>query len=205
MQQINLFVADFAPAPQRFGLHTVVRASVGLLLLLFLIGAFLFQQVHGERRARVELSGKLDEVIQRIRQSQGNEKARQEIGLQLQQLRAQIAVRQSLLTDLQRREARQTLGFAPLLQTLAREHDSRLWLTHIGWHNGQLQLTGETLSAAAVPIWLGRLQNAPPITGLRFDGMQLSRIDDKPGVLAFQLNPVTTTNTGGQPHASAQR
>ena len=205
MQQINLFVADFAPTPQRFGLRTVLRACLGLLLLLLLIGVFLYQQVHGERRARDELSAKLDDVILRISQSRGNEQARQQVGVQLQQLRTQLAARQALLTDLQQREARQTVGFAPLLQTLARHHDSRLWLTQIVWHNGQLQLTGETLSAAAVPVWLGKLQTEPPIAGLRFDGMQLSRIEDKPGVLAFELNRAPTATSGGQPHASVQR
>ena len=204
MQQVNLFLAEYAPTPQRFGLRTVVFSGLGLLILLTFIGAFLVQQLHGERVRNASARQQLDDVINRISQSHGNQQARQQIAAQLLQLRAQLDIRQTLLTDLQQREARQTLGFAPLLQTLAREHDSRLWLTHIAWQHGQLQLAGETLSAAAVPIWLGRLQSQPPIQGLRFDGMQLSRMEEKPGVLAFSLNPLLATE-GHRDDAATQR
>lgn len=207
MQQINLFVAEFAPTPQRLTLHTLLRLLMGLLLVLVLIGAFLAQQLYRERERSAQARAELDGVIAAISQSHGNQQAQQNVAARLEQLRVQLAERQALLTDLQQREARQTTGFAPLLQTLAQQHDSRLWLTHIAVKNGRLQLAGETLNAAAVPSWLGKLQHATAIQGQRFAGLSISRVDSKPGVLAFSLSPEppATDARSGDDHAAAQR
>lgn len=204
MQQINLFLAEFAPTPQRFGLRTLLRTLLGLLLLLLLIGVFLVQQLQQEREHTQTARTELDAVITRISETRGNEQARQNVAAQLEQLRTLLDQRQALLSDLQQREAKQTSGFASLLQTLAETHDSRLWLTQFSLQGEHLQLTGETLNAAAVPAWLNRLQQRPPIQGLRFAGLQLQRIDAKPGVLAFSLNPDVPL-TGEADHAVPQR
>ena len=65
-------------------------------------------------------------------------------------------------------------------------------------------MTGETLNAAAVPAWLSRLQAKPPVPGLRFAGLQMQRVDAKPGVLAFSLNP-ELPETGDADDAVLQR
>ncbi|NQD37302.1 hypothetical protein HPT27_09705 [Permianibacter sp. IMCC34836] len=207
MQQINLFLAEFAPAPQRLTLRTLLRLLIGLLLVLVLIGAFLAQQLYRERDRSAQGRTELDGVIAAISQSHGNQQAQQNVAARLAQLRLQLTEQQALLADLQQREARQTTGFAPLLQTLAQEHDSRLWLTHIAAKNGRLQLAGETLNAAAVPSWLGKLQTTAPLQGQRFAGLSISRVDSKPGVLAFRLSPepLATETESGDSHAAAQR
>lgn len=209
MQQVNLFLAEFAPTPQRLGLRTLLQLLLALLLLLMLIGSFLFQQLHQQREQSSNARAALDGVIATISQSKGNEQARQNVAEQLQQLRRQLTDRQALLADLQQREQQQTRGFAPLLQTLAAQHDSRLWLTRITLKADYLQLTGETLNAAAVPHWLGKLQAEPPVQGLRFTGMELHQLADKPGVLAFSLNPDSLPEsapaTGGDRDAAVQR
>lgn len=207
MQQVNLFLAEFAPAPQRLTLRTLLRLLIGLLLVLALVAAFLGQQLYRERERSAQTRTGLDGVIAAISQSHGNQQAEQNVATRLAQLRAQLTERQALLTDLQEREARQTTGFAPLLQILAQEHDSRLWLTHIATKNGRLQLSGETLNAAAVPSWLGKLQATAPIQGQRFAGLSISRVDSKPGVLAFSLSPepLATETAAGENHAAAQR
>ena len=204
MQQINLFLAEFAPTPQRFGLRVLLRSLLGVLLLLLLIGVFLVQQLAQERERTQAARQALDAVITTIGETRGNEQARQNVAAQLEQLRAQLAQRQALLQDLQQREAKQTSGFASLLQTLAETHDQRLWLTTFSVKGDHLQLTGETLNAAAVPAWLSRLQAKPPIQGLRFAGLHMQRVDAKPGVLAFSLNP-ELPETGDADDAVLQR
>ncbi|HEX4909237.1 MAG TPA: PilN domain-containing protein [Permianibacter sp.] len=204
MQQINLFLPEFAPTPQRFGLRVLLRSLLGVLLLLLLIGVFLVQQLAQERERTQAARQALDAVITTIGETRGNEQARQNVAAQLEQLRAQLAQRQALLQDLQQREAKQTSGFASLLQTLAETHDQRLWLTTFSVKGDHLQLSGETLNAAAVPAWLSRLQAKPPVQGLRFAGLQMQRVDAKPGVLAFSLTP-ELPETGDAEDAVLQR
>ncbi len=204
MQQINLFLPEFVPTPQRFNLRALMQWLIALLVLLMLIGLFLAQQLRTARHDTEQAREKQNAVITAISQTHGDQEAQTQMAAKRAELEAQLARRQALLTDLQQREQRQTVGFAPLLQTLATHHDKRLWLTHIEVEQGQIALAGETLSAAAVPTWLGQLQTLAPIQGQRFGGLSLSRIEDKPGVLAFRVHPdagatassKTTSNPG---------
>jgi Tfp pilus assembly protein PilN len=206
MQQVNLFQAEYSPTPQRLGLRVLLQAAIGTLLVLLVIGVFLLQQLSRERSRSEEARAGLDSVITAISQSKGNEHARQRVAEQMQQLRTRLEEQQALLADLQQREQRQTHGFASLLHALAAQHDSRLWLTHIALKDERLLLAGETLNAAAVPAWLGQLQHQPPIQGLRFGGLQLLRIESKPGVLAFAVTPEPEPdNEGDANDATAQR
>jgi len=198
MQQVNLYLDEFAPKPQRLGLRSLLQLLAGVLLLLILIGLFLSQQLSSARQQSAESRQALDAVIAAISQSHGDQLAQQNVAMQLEQLLKQVAEQQALLADLKQREASQTKGFASVLQTLAEQHDARLWLTHIAIRHGSLQLAGETLDAAVVPSWLGRLQTSEPLAGQRFAALSLNRIEDKPGVIAFSVDP-------GAEHAAISR
>jgi hypothetical protein len=179
-QQINLYQPVFGE--QRKPL------SAGMCALVF--GAIIIGLISYSVRAKIQLA-ELTQNVAALRVQQAEQEAQlaasgellaardkpAEIGARLRMLERTIAERRSALKILQSGAAGQALGFASRMEALARRHVDGLWIDKLvlSGTNGSMSLSGATLDADIVPIYLHNLARERVLSGTRFDEFVIER------------------------------
>lgn len=181
-RQINLYHPSLRPRRRSLVLR-LARLLLPLVLVLALLGLAVYGRQ--QRLLRQQLAAEQD-----VQQQLQEQLAR--LGLQLQQrqpdpvllrslagLRQQLHDRQPLL-DLLVRFRQRHPPVAPVLEALARQPLSQLWLTRLQLREGGqlLELEGVAATATAVTEMVSLLTRQPELAGRHFNHLQLQRQDD---------------------------
>lgn len=199
MQQVNLFSPEFVPSPARLGLRTVALSGLAMIGLIFFIAVFQFQRLQDTRSTTQQLTERNQQIMTAITQTQGDRQAQLTAAERKKGLQVQLELQQQLLADLEKRASLDTKGYSPLLEALARVPMKQSWLTEISVQGQQIRLTGETTNAKQIPDWIEALQQSTYLQQKRFAYLQIKPVDNKPGVLAFELGDLTDGVTEHEP------
>jgi Tfp pilus assembly protein PilN len=179
-QQINLYQPVFGEQrkPLSAGMFAMVLGAIIVGLVAYSVRgnmqlAELTQNVaalrvqQAEQEAQLAASGEL--LAARDKPA--------EIDARLRTLERTIAERRSALKILQSGAAGQALGFASRMEALARRHVDGLWIDKLvlSGTNGSMSLSGATLDADIVPIYLQNLARERVLSGTRFDEFVIER------------------------------
>lgn len=191
IQSIDLYRDDLRPEEQS---PELVRnlALIGLgVVLLVIWGAALQWQASTSASRLASLNAEQEQLQAQVAT------ASQQLGARVPDpsitaalVRAQFAVdgRRWLLGRLEETGASGVV-FSEVLSGLGRQRLEPLWLTHIRIAEGgkQLGLSGQTLSAEAVPQYLQRLAAEPALKGREFEYFSIARPEKSGAPLAFSL------------------
>lgn len=183
-QQINLYQVQLRRSDAQLSARTTV-VSLGILAVALAgFSGFAAWQVHRENAAADEIRTLHASSEQRVAESQTlleQHANPTELDGRVKRLSAELATRQRALELLQSGAAGQTSGFASRLDALARRHVEGVWLDHLEFSGvaGAMNLSGATLSADLVPLYLRSLSGEHVLAGARFDEFAIERPDQK--------------------------
>ncbi len=183
-QQINLYEAEYHPQLKQFSARTALGALGIVALALASIAGYAAWQVTRLNTSAALVREQHDASQQRLAQSQAihDEHANPvEADARIKRLSNELAVRTQALNLLQSGAAGETSGFAARLEALARRHVEGVWLNRMEFAGGTgaMNLSGATLSADLVPLYLRSLSDESVLTGARFDEFVIERPDEK--------------------------
>jgi Tfp pilus assembly protein PilN len=202
VQQVDLFLPEFIPSRPRLNLHSLALCALAALVLLALVGSYLYQRLRLARAETAELHAESLRIGESIRELHGDREAQLAAAGQKAGLQQQLQRQRELLADLEQRERRPDAGFSPVLIALSDAARREVWLTGIRLEDRMLTLEGETHAPQTLPDWLARLQQQDAIQARRFSQLTLAPIADKPGLLRFTLaEPAATPADEAAPAA----
>lgn len=185
-QQVNLYQPIFRPQRRPFAAATAL-ASLGLigLLLLATWGFGLMRVTHlGQDLIRLRaLQQQQLEIAASAAVARQGRTSPAALQAQASQLLADLKQRQQALDVLRSGAAGDTGGFAHRLEALAHRHIDGLWLDHIVLVGGAgvASLSGRTLNADLVPVYLQALTAESALSGTRFEAF---RIESAPALVS---------------------
>lgn len=188
MQQVNLYLPEFAPSESKLTLRTLMLANLSMLILLLFVAIFLFQRLSETRKITAEYYRSGEQIIESIVQVKGDRQAQLDAAARKEGLKTQIELQSHLLADLQSRANKVQRGFSPVFHDLALVSQPHAWLTHIQIDGSSVKLNGETTNAKVLPEWIAALQATQALQGKRFAYLKVSPIAEKIGVLSFELS-----------------
>jgi hypothetical protein len=195
-QQINLYQPIFRKQRQIFSAKTMLQA-LGLvsvaLLAIYGYGSFRVGNLEAEV---VQLEGReraLTTQLARIDPSMGSAR-RAELEAELARLNATLLEQQRLIEVLRDQPLGRTEGFSGYLAALGRQRMAELWLTAIAINGATsaIELSGRTLTAELVPVYMQRLGRETVLTGQRFDQFEIER-DGETGESVFHATSRAVT------------
>ena len=203
-QQINLFNPVFLKQKKYFSVLTMLQA-LGLIVL----GSALF---YGYAVYQVgELSKQSEEMNKRFVSEQTRlvnftnefspQRTSQLLEAELNQLEAQAAAQNTLLTTLKSGVIGNTEGYSEYMRAFARQSISGLWLTafDITGDGAQMSLSGAVLSPQLVPAYIQRLGKEKIMHGKMFSTLQMQQSPkeaNRPVARYVEFNLHSTLATG---------
>ncbi|EGN74910.1 Fimbrial assembly protein (PilN) [Idiomarina sp. A28L] len=185
---INLFQQDLIPEEQWLTLSKVLIVIAVLCGLLGIWKAGLMVQANGiesqvaeQRVVLNEQQQQLATLSEQLRLQAPNPVLQADVG----RLENQIATRQYLLAEFQRRGQIKQHDYAGLLTDLALLHRDGVWLTRIHQDRDQLNLHGHAVNASILPQWMQSFKESTVLSERRFNMVELKR--DNRELLSFVL------------------
>jgi Tfp pilus assembly protein PilN len=180
-QQINLYQLAFRRERQKFS-AAMVLAALGLLVAALSVFSFKVSRDGAELQRQVaRFTG--EQAQQQSTVAKAGElraqRSRVDVEAQVKSLTAALHERKEALRVLQSGAAGQTSGFASRLEALARRHVEGLWIESLAMSGtpDTMSLSGGSLDAGTVPIYLRGLSSEPALIGARFDYFVIERPD----------------------------
>jgi hypothetical protein len=177
-QQVNLYQPIFRPRHAPFATATA-SWGVGLVVMVLLATwSYGLVRVNHLEQDLARLRALQQQQVQ-IAASAGAVRSEQPSPLALQaqasQLLADLKQRQQALDILRSGAAGDAGGFAPRLEALAHRHIDGLWLDHIVLVGGAgvASISGRTLDADLVPVYLQGLTAESALAGTRFEAFAI--------------------------------
>jgi len=191
-QQINLYQPMFRRQEKVFS--AVTMAQILVLLILVLAGIYTYSwwglQPFEQELAKVNvdqrrLQAELDQLES---ESEPTEKS-QLLEDEIQRLERELEQKRRVARVISSGRFGNRKGFAPILEGLARQHVSGLWLTRVSVEEGgtQLALSGKANSSELIPLYIERLASESVFNGLSFNVLDIKRSDEEPGIVEFDL------------------
>jgi len=189
-QQINLYQPVFRKQEKVFSATTLLQIGGAVLLLLLIILA----HAHWTLRDMNGTAQTLEEQVNsQTRQLGALEDSRrtpdtEAVDSEIEQLRADIGQRNTLLSQFDLLVTQQKGGFANQLRALAEVHLSGLWLDGVTiTEDHRVELRGLTLDARLVPLYLQKLENRKDLSETAFETVSMNRIDSGQPQIQFVL------------------
>lgn len=192
-QQINLYQPMFRRQKKVFSAIAMVQILVVLVLVLAVFYGYSWWslQPFEQELAKVEsdqrrLQGELD----RLQVAASARTKSQLLEDEVQHLSRELEQKQRVARMISDGQFGNREGFAQLLEGLARQHISGLWLTRVSLAKGgkQLALRGKANSSELVPLYIQQLSNEPAFSGMSFNVLEISRSDEEPGIVEFNMS-----------------
>jgi hypothetical protein len=195
-QQINLYQPIFRKQRQIFSAKTMLQALGLVSVALLAIYGYGFNRVGNLETEVVQLEGReraLTTQLARIDPSMGSAR-RAELEAELARLNATLLEQQRLIEVLRDQPLGRTEGFSGYLAALGRQRMAELWLTAIAINGATsaIELSGRTLTAELVPVYMQRLGRETVLTGQRFDQFEIER-DGETGESVFHATSRAVT------------
>jgi len=181
-QQINLYQPIFRRARKTLSAVTVA-ATLGVVALA-LTGFALFtargvQRLEAQVAALSEQQQQQQAQLAKVGEALSQQARRTDVEAHVKALTAALSERTQALQVLQSGAAGQTSGFASRMEALARRHVNGLWIDGLamsGTHS-TMSLTGGSVDADIVPVYLRSLSSESVLSGTRFDDFVIERPD----------------------------
>jgi Tfp pilus assembly protein PilN len=181
-QQINLYQPIFRR--ERKALSAVTVAATLGVVAVALTGFSLYTSRSVDRLAAevaqlTEQQQNQQAQLAKVGETLARHARRGDVEARVKVLTATLNERTAALEVLQSGAAGQTSGFASRLEALARRHVNGLWIDGLamsGTHS-TMSITGGSVDADIVPIYLRSLSGEAVLSGTRFDDFVIERPD----------------------------
>ena len=195
VQQVNLYQSIFYKQKIRFSAQQVSQLGLVLLLLLLVTGGLSFWQKTMLQSEWDEIKTKQAKSQQQLQQLQTQMAARRPDAVLLKQINVitqDISTKRQVMAVLSGKTFGNTKGFVEHFSGLARQRIEGMWLTNVSILNGgtQLGMKGNSMKPEYVPQYLQRLTEEPAFSGTEFKTFLLSRSEQQPQWINFDLQSV---------------
>ncbi len=188
-QQINLYQPVFRQEEKIFSSRTLL--IIWALVLVLLAGLYLSQRLNlrelESNRVQVETqSDKLQQQLNSMLTSTDQAEADQ-VTAEIEQLRLSLDNLESLLQQMNGSALPSAAGFSQLLQALAEQRLTGVWLTNIEITSlGEIRLTGVATDERLVPRYIQQLRKNQLLAEKAFSQIQLTS-DQTTALTSFVL------------------
>lgn len=198
-QQVNLYLPELRPQQEwLLSTQAVVFALVfvAALLMLSVWGGIKNAGVESELQQTRQTLAEVEIALTEARANIPPSRAAL-IQQDIAALKSQLASRERIYALIHQQNLGNSDGFSEPLLALARQHQSNLSLNRLAITGGgrQLYLTGNALSAEALPQYIQRLQLEPSLQTTRFGRLVIERKSSRQ----------VRFNTGPEPSAPGAR
>lgn len=200
-QQINLYNPAFIPA-REWVTGPGVAIAVGVLLLALVAGTLWSRDVAFTREQElVGIQGELkttQAAVESIRQASEARVPNPELVRALATAKADIELRERILSQSAAVIASPVRGYAGYLKALARQTMEGVWITgfRVSGGQGALSLSGRALEKSQLPDYVQRLNREPVFHGQAFGGMRVEAVPfDAPLTFATASGAVSPAPT----------
>ena len=196
-QQINLYQPMFRKQKVMFSAVTMLQVSVFFLLLFATLYVYQLMKLKPYEKQLESLGIDLTQlraqvaVIESKKAGKGKSKL---IENEIAKLSKELEQRERIMKVLSNKSFGNSTGFSAYLESFARKHVSGTWLTDVSIRQGgsSLGLKGKTLSSELVPVYIQQLADEKSMQGSSFNVMELSRVETEEG--KSELNFLISTN-----------
>ena len=181
-QQINLYQPIFRRARKSLSAITVATTlgMVAVALSGFSVyNARSIEHMQAQVAALTEQQQDQQAQMAKVGEALSRHARRADVEARVKALTATLNERTQALQVLQSGAAGQTSGFASRMEALARRHVNGLWIDGLamsGTHS-TMSITGGSVDADIVPIYLRSLSSEAVLSGTRFDDFVIERPD----------------------------
>ncbi len=192
MQQINLYQPIFRKQKKVFTAVAMLQVTAFVFLVLTAIYAYNWWQLQPFeqqiKRATAEHQ-QLQQQVSDLRAQAKKDTKSQLLEDEVKKLRRELTRKREVNAMLSEGRFGNQAGFSSLWEGLARQHIEGLWLTSVRLEKGgrQMMLSGRTISAELVPMYIQKLSSEEAFSGLSFNVLELNRDEDNPSVIRFNL------------------
>lgn len=186
-QQINLHQPVFRGERKTLS-ATTVAATLGLsavaLTAFSLYAAHMVGQLQAQVTELTEQQQNQQAQLLNVGEVLAHQGRRSDIEARVKALKATLSERSQALKVLQSGAAGQTSGFAARMEALARRHVNGLWIDGLAMSGtqGTMSISGGSVDADIVPVYLRSLSGEAALSGTRFDDFVIERPDKSAGV-----------------------
>lgn len=191
-QQINLYQPMFRRQKKVFSAVAMIQivALVLLVLTAFYAYSWWSLQPFEQELAKVKREqSRLQTELSRLEAQAPDQSRSQLLEDEIKRLNRELEQKRRVAEVISGKRLGNRDGFAPLLEGLARQHISGLWLTSVSLEQGgqRLALSGKANSSELIPLYIQRLSREDVFAGLGFNVLEIRRSDSEPGVVEFDL------------------
>ncbi|MEX2517388.1 MAG: PilN domain-containing protein [Gammaproteobacteria bacterium] len=200
-QQINLYQPMFRKQEKVFSAVTMLQITGFIVLVLAAIYGYSLYSLQPFKSELAKIDSehnKLEQQLSRLEaQAPANVKS-QLLEDEVRQLTQELEQKQRVQEMLTSGRYGNRDGFSGLLEGLARQHVSGLWLTQVRVTSGgtQLMMSGKANSAELIPIYIQKLAAETAFAKLSFNVLQISRSESEDGMVEFNLATQLDTGKG---------
>ncbi len=179
--RVNLFPEELKPKLDLVTLNFVIVLWVlGIGIVVFL--SQYYQSVYSDTEHRtqttqVEYKNKKAMLVT-LTKARDNRAQDPKLVELVNRLQGEERDKYLLLSELQGRERLKNQGFSMLMEDLAKQHVSEIWLTRININERIIRIEGGSLDSVQVPIWVSKLRNSEYFAGRNFAGARMFRNDN---------------------------
>ena len=179
-QQINLHQPIFRR--ERKAISAVMVATTLGVLAVVLTAFSMYTsrgvaQLESEVAKLTEQQTKQQEQLTKVSETLSRQARRSDVEARVKALTTTLSERTQALQVLQSGAAGQTSGFATRMEALARRHVNGLWIDRLAMSGTQssMSISGGSLDADIVPVYLRSLSGETVLSGTRFDDFVIER------------------------------
>lgn len=196
--QINLYNASLIPARELFSARLIVAWVVVAALLMVAIGWWAVIETRSvSREVSNQLANRAAEIARVAPVAAGGEAlltpqqmASRELTLRSQQ--TLLETRRAARDILKRGVADDKSGPSALMRLIANSLPPQAWLTEVRVAGSHIDVTGKTLDAVAVNVWLDRLRASGHLAVKPIPAVRVERVVDSPAPSPTRPLPVYT-------------
>lgn len=194
MQSVNFYLDEFKPPVVVFPLYQAVILSVVLVVSGIGLVIYQYQQwrvAEQGYKATYEQQLALEIEVNELNETLPKQDKNPLYALQLTQSQQQLAVKRQILSMLQADKARFASGFSAILEALARQISSALWLDKIILAQDKVQLEGYLTDSPALFAFLQRLGGEAGLQGLPLRAVNVAQIKHFDRAMRFSVSSAT--------------
>jgi Tfp pilus assembly protein PilN len=190
LQQINLYQDILLKEEQSSALRPLVVAFLGGMALLLVISGWFFWQSVSLRQQLTTLQSEQAGLVTHLAELAILYPPKVKSQLLEQEVANLMLARDArgpLMELLKSESQKNTSGFSPIMESLARQNPPGVWLRRVviaaGGHN--LLLEGSTQNPQLAPRYLQQLGKEPILSGIEFEALQMERSLEDSGTIDF--------------------
>ena len=200
-QQINLFQAELRPAANPLSTSRVVTAIATLVVgmaLLLMHGNRQIEEIEAIVAGLEEVSSNNRAYLEQMARVRSTNTPNQLLTARLAEVQREHDALQGVINELEDVSKTYTQGFSAYLAGFARHPVNGLWLTgfRISADSGEMQISGSTIHAENVPVFLQQLAAEDAFAGREFHTFRMVRPERDSEQVDFAIQTRTQDGPG---------